>query len=656
MPEERPVIRPDQWAVAVGPGRIAVISEEEQELLEGENLPELLEEPDTAGMSWPEACWWYGAGATPSDAAHRLSSGRVEILNLAPTGAENLREALHAFGIQEAPGGFRVVVAGDYLDGRIAEANPSGTPWTIFKPVGRQLLFGPVFVPGRTACWECLAHRQRQNRWLETALGLDPQLSSPSRSALPVTVALAGTWMATAVAQWLVLGTSVLEDFVISLDTRDFQIRRHKVTRRPQCPHCGPSDFAAALLEDHVSRISGVVSDPQPWRAAAAAPVIVCRAKASPPLAALSGTVIARPETCVGKGRTWEQAKSSCVAESLERYCSCRHGDEPLRRAAIAELNGEAEHPHGLLLYSDTQYRNRATWNQQHGDPHRIPEPFDPNLPIEWAAAWSLTHRRRRYLPAAWCYLRHEAPFCLADSNGCAAGRGIEEATLAGFLELVERDAAAIWWYNRVRRPGVRLETFDEPFFLQVRRDLARRGRTLEVLDLTSDAGLPVFAALSWNELGGEVAFGLGCHLVAREGITRAICELWQVLTWFDSREVTAEVQRWIETVTIEDQPHLAPFDAPTRSAVDYPRIVTGDAGEDLDFAVNRARALGWEMLVLDVTRADIGVAVVRVTVPGLRHFWPRFAPGRLYDVPVQLGWLAQPLNEADLNPIPCWL
>jgi hypothetical protein len=28
-------------------------------------------------------------------------------------------------------------------------------------------------------------------------------------------------------------------------------------------------------------------------------------------------------------------------------------------------------------------------------------------------------------------------------------------------------------------------------------------------------------------------------------------------------------------------------------------------------------------------------------------------APGRLYDVPVKLGWLAAPLAENELNPVP---
>jgi ribosomal protein S12 methylthiotransferase accessory factor len=58
------------------------------------------------------------------------------------------------------------------------------------------------------------------------------------------------------------------------------------------------------------------------------------------------------------------------------------------------------------------------------------------------------------------------------------------------------------------------------------------------------------------------------------------------------------------------------------------------------------------ETLVLDQTRPDIGLNVVKVMVPGLRHFWKRFGNGRLYDIPVSLGWLPKPLTESQLNPI----
>jgi hypothetical protein len=52
-------------------------------------------------------------------------------------------------------------------------------------------------------------------------------------------------------------------------------------------------------------------------------------------------------------------------------------------------------------------------------------------------------------------------------------------------------------------------------------------------------------------------------------------------------------------------------------------------------------------------TWPDVGLPVVKVVVPGLRYFWPRLAPGRLYDPPVALGWRESALAEDELNPVP---
>src|SRR5215470_7634731 len=64
--------------------------------------------------------------------------------------------------------------------------------------------------------------------------------------------------------------------------------------------------------------------------------------------------------------------------------------------------------------------------------------------------SWGLTWGEVRYLPAAFCYYDYPQPdeqtYCLACSNGCAAGNTLAEAILQGFLELVERDAVALWW------------------------------------------------------------------------------------------------------------------------------------------------------------------------------------------------------------------
>ena len=91
-----------------------------------------------------------------------------------------------------------------------------------------------------------------------------------------------------------------------------------------------------------------------------------------------------------------------------------------------------------------------------------------------------------------------------ADSNGCAAGNTVEEAIVQGFLELVERDAYAIWWYNKVQRPEVDLDRFDNSYVHDLRNQLTEAGKRVWVLDITSDLGIPTFVAVAHWIAGRE--------------------------------------------------------------------------------------------------------------------------------------------------------
>ena len=219
-----------------------------------------------------------------------------------------------------------------------------------------------------------------------------------------------------------------------------------------------------------------------------------------------------------------------------------------------------------------------------------------------------------------------------------------------------------------MRRPAVDLASFDEPYLDRHRAFLRARWRDLWVLDLTSDLAIPTFAALSrrCDRQPEDILFGFGAHLDARIAVLRAITELNQFPGHYQldeearhrsDRDGDGEVRHWLQTATLANQPYLAPdCQVAPRVAADYPRLWSDDLRDDVLFCQALVERLGMEMLVLDQTRPEIGLPVVKVIVPGLRHFWARFAPGRLYDIPVQLGWLPRPLSEDELNPIPMFL
>jgi ribosomal protein S12 methylthiotransferase accessory factor len=377
-----------------------------------------------------------------------------------------------------------------------------------------------------------------------------------------------------------------------------------------------------------------------------------------------------RSSNC-GKGTNDAQARASALCEGLERYSAVFRGDEPRRRARLTDLGDSGIHPNNCMLFSDRQYREREALNAAGSGFDDVPLPFDPEAAIEWSPVWSLTRQGVRYLPTAFCYFNYpqdcDRTYCFSCSNGNAAGNTREEAVLQGFLELVERDGVALWWYNRVRRPAVDLDGFAEPYLHALRAFLHRRGRDLWALDLTSDLGVPVFAAASRCTDGGpeQILFGFGAHLDARIALLRAVTELNQMLSGILSAPAGAEpgahlsdktTIHWLRTATVANQPYLAPLDGRPRTAVDFPPCRSDDLKDDVLFCQALVERQGMEMLVLDQTRPEIGLPVVKVIVPGLRHFWTRFAPGRLYDVPVQLGWLPRALTEEQLNPIPMFL
>jgi ribosomal protein S12 methylthiotransferase accessory factor len=241
----------------------------------------------------------------------------------------------------------------------------------------------------------------------------------------------------------------------------------------------------------------------------------------------------------------------------------------------------------------------------------------------------------------------------------------VEEAILQGFLELIERDACALWWYNRFRRPAFDLDAIDSPFVRRARAYCARTGRGLHVLDLTNDLAIPVAIAVSYNQNTGKgIALGLGAHFDAEIAIGRALAEMNQMLTLegdvdklLEEKKLTDDTKAeidWTLNHSLETEPYCVP-DGVVRSDL-YPRPPISDLKDGVDLCNRRVADKGFEMIVLDHSRPEIDFAAARVVVPGLRHFWARLREGRLYDVPATLGWVEKPLDETSVNPTPFFL
>jgi oxazoline/thiazoline synthase len=668
---------------------------------------------DVAVDARPTTAFWEHLGVPPTLARARLNLGRVSIIAVGEVEVAPLTDLLVREGVAVVgEGSVAVVITDDYLRPQLATWNArslmSGKAWLLVKPVGIEVWTGPMFVPGQTACWECLAQRLRGHRKLESYIaqrnGTDSAMGAvPAFIASTQQAALADA--ATEITRWIATGgQSPLLDRIRSTSALTLERSCHRLIRRPQCPSCGsPEPENAALpgqlrlhrrpkvhaadgghraldqrkvieqLERHLSPISGIVSALVAGERSGGTYEDRCL---TPVFAADHNFSDMHDERFFlreglrrrsgGKGKSIEQARVSALAESLERYCGVFDGTEPRVRATFAQLGEVAVHPNICMGYSERQYAERESRNQKRHKAHWVPRPFRPDVEIEWTPLWSLSAQEARYLPTSFCYYGYRSPdpmFARGDSNGCAAGSVVEEAVLQGLLELIERDAVALWWYNRLRRQGVDLDRVDDPYVSALRHHYCELRRELWALDVTSDIGVPTFAAISRrvDKSEEDIIYGFGAHLDPDVALARALTEMNQALeaiptadgarstrTYRGSRDAV----RWWHTVTIANAAYLVPDpEAQPRCLRDLKNLASDDLYQDISTCRELLAKQGIDVLVLDQTRPDVGFPVVRVVAPGLRHFWARFGPGRLYDVPLREGWLSRSLEEDELNP-----
>ena len=646
------------------------------------------------------AAYWASLGLPPGIAEKNLQKCRVRIQSINAKGAKQLATALNKLGVRVVTrsADLTVTLVNDYLEAQLTKLNrqhlTDRTTWLLVQPTGVFPLVGPVFSPGKGACWTCLAERMKRNREVRALLDRKQArciaVSPLRRDTLGQSgIQLAAIEIAKAIATDF---HTPLSDHVISLDLLGATIVKHYLPARPQCPSCGnkklrdprrapvPVELAAgtkpimtsggyravssratvARFRKLVSPLTGVVSRLE--RIEVDLPLNTTYYAAhnfSGPAETVNELRAGLSGGSFGKGSTAEQGEASALMEAIERYSGIFQGDEIRVRRRFTDFPaGDAIPPNDVTLFSDAQLRrDQASMFAQDVTPTLAP--FDPSAEVEWSPVWSLRDGRFKYLPTGLLYFFYrsnsgggEIP---ADSNGCAAGNTLEEAIVQGFLELVERDSYAIWWYNRSRRAEVDLGQFEDSYIRDLKIQLAETGRRLWVLDITSDLGIPSFVAMSHavENAGDFVEYGSGSHFDQRIALLRALTELNQFLSLglMGGRDAGASSNDGAGPFRLQDHPYLTPNGGPARLnfRADFGRL---DKREQVMACVSLAKREGFDFLVLDQTRPDIEVPVVRVIVPGLRHFYRRFAPGRLYDVPVKLGLQDRPLSENELNPL----
>jgi ribosomal protein S12 methylthiotransferase accessory factor len=438
---------------------------------------------------------------------------------------------------------------------------------------------------------------------------------------------------------------------IVSLDTRDMHFAEHLFGPSPSCDCCQTRHMVRRPLKTFISSLCGIMPR---LNVSSTSFMGFCSAwgQAIAPLPVANARPLLRPIPVSGKGIDAEHAERSCLGEAIERYSAIYQGSERRERASIDELGDACISPDQVFLFSERQYAQREQWNQIADEIGVTPVPLNSSATISWTAVQSLLGREKKFVPTAYCFLWYsdqaEPEIYQADSSGCAAGPDVAFAISSALLELIERDAVTIWWDNQIVRASWPIEQLDRKELITCRDSLAKSGRDFWLLDVTTDISVPACVAVSARTDGTEPYFAAAADLDASTAASRATAELVHLLASGDNLD--ANYLRWVRSARLGEHPYLRPHGSV------IPPIGSRQMSSDrrVETCVRHLQQAGLSPYYLDLTRRETGIPAVRAIVPGLRHPWRRRARGRLYETPVQLGWLTEPRPEAELNPLTC--
>ncbi|HZO61752.1 MAG TPA: YcaO-like family protein [Gaiellaceae bacterium] len=366
-----------------------------------------------------------------------------------------------------------------------------------------------------------------------------------------------------------------------------------------------------------------------------------------------------------------EAAEAAAIGEALERYSASFVPDDVLVLATAEELPGAVD-PARFALFHETQLSASDF-------PFRA---FRSDTPVSWVAGYELPGGSPAYLPAqlvfmAWERWAAEERIAYATSSGLACAPTVEEALLAGLLELIERDAVMIAWYGRLslplldwsRDPG--LAALDACYF-------ATSGLRYSAVDLSVFFGIPTVLGVVHGAPGAFGALGVGAASSPTVGVAwrKALAEAFAVQRWVRDRalEQPEDVDRPAAEIRGFDG-HTMHYARPERAeraafldgsderrdSREIEQLEGSNVLERLEAACSRLAERGVSAYAVDVTSPDVagaGFRVVRVIAPELCPLdvieQARFlGGGRLYMAAHVAGLVDRPPALGDLNPDP---
>lgn len=363
-----------------------------------------------------------------------------------------------------------------------------------------------------------------------------------------------------------------------------------------------------------------------------------------------------------------ERARFLAICEALERYAMLTPDPSRFARATAKELGSAALDLHLVPQCSAAELRTN-------GCPVYA---ADATQEIRWIPGVDLIRDRPALLPAVMVHmgLELEPPerFWTPVSTGCAVHTTPAAALANAICEVIERDAIAVAWLQRLPLPRLAPEVLGEDA-LSILSWCRPRGIEVYLFDATTDVGVPVVYCLLLADgaiaVTGAQLVGCACDPEPSRAAVRALLEAMSIRGGVQER--TSRPRRYADFTTLADGAAVMALRGRRRAfgflteryagrAASFPRALDqrcADGHFFLEFLTRKLAALGMSLFAADITTREldeVGLTAVRALVPELQPLPTRAlaqyrAHPRLYSAPTAMGMRVLPTTR--LNPFP---
>ena len=176
---------------------------------------------------------------------------------------------------------------------------------------------------------------------------------------------------------------------------------------------------------------------------------------------------------------------------------------------------------------------------------------------------------------------------------------------------------------------GPAVTGIDDPMLAEMQKKFTDAKVDVIIRDITSDIGIPTIAAVADDVLLKDpslLTIGIGTHTNARIAVMRALTEVAQsrLTQIHGAREdtITADLRKKMGYDRVK---RINGYWFKDNGTVNYDELHSYDSDDfarDIQFAIDALKKQGLDrVIVVDLTREEIGVPVVRVIVPGLEAY-----------------------------------